>query len=104
MSFFEVSDFGARVKNLRLMHALTQADLARMMNVTPTQISDVEKGKTSTSLARAVLLAEFFNVSLDSLVGLSIMPEATDPLVRRVKNLPDSAKERLAGYLDGMGL
>jgi len=46
-----------------------------LLGVTKTQISDIENAKTSTALEKAVILADFFNVSLDYLVGRSDDPQ-----------------------------
>ena len=40
-----------------------------MLGVTPTQISDMERGRRTTTLEKAVELADYFGVSLDYLVG-----------------------------------
>ena len=39
-----------------------------------TQMSDMENGKTGTTLARLVLLAEFYHVSTDYLLGITDDP------------------------------
>jgi len=98
---FDVNDFGSRIKDLRLAYGASQAELSRMLGVSATQISDIEKGKSGTSLERAVLLANFFNVSLNYLLGGDIQP--TDKFLMRVQGLPDEVKERLCGYLDALG-
>lgn len=62
--------FGQRVKLLRLQKGLSQASLAQILGVTPTQVSDMEKGKTTTSLDRLVILCQTLDVSADYLLGL----------------------------------
>ena len=103
MENFDNFLFGERVRNLRVSHGLSQSALANTLGITPTQISDIEKGKTSTALKRAVLLATFFSVSLDYLVGLSDSPLGACALSERISALSDNAKERVSGYLDAMG-
>ena len=103
---FQRNLFSARAKQLRLENGLPQSTLAKHLGVTPTQISDIENEKTTPSLARAILMAEFFQVSVDYLAGLTdkvASPEQEEPLITRIRNLPDDAKTRLEGYLDGMG-
>ncbi len=65
------NEFGSKIRELRKMHMLSQKDLAAYLNVTPTQISDIENGKTAPSFQRAIMLAKFFNISLDYLAGIS---------------------------------
>lgn len=67
--------FSERVKALRLQSKSTQDAIAELLGVTRTQVSDIENGKTTTSLERVCALADYFNVSLDYLVGRSDNPE-----------------------------
>ena len=67
--------FSERVKELRKSKKATQSDIASLLGVTKTQISDLENGKTTTSIERLCLLADFFNVSLDYLCGRSDDPK-----------------------------
>jgi transcriptional regulator with XRE-family HTH domain len=72
---FSHGDFSVRLKSIRKSHNLTQQDIASILNLTRTQISDMENGKTTTSLERLWKLADFFNVSIDYLVGRSDNPK-----------------------------
>ena len=65
------NEFGSKVKELRKMRMLSQKDVAEYLNVTPTQISDIENGKTAPSFQRAIMLATLFEISLDYLAGIS---------------------------------
>lgn len=101
---FSKESFGAKVKTLRVQHGLTQADIAKLLGITVAQVSDIERGNSSTSLERVVKLADFFSVSLDVLVGLETLHSAVtdDPLVVRIDALPEHARARLIGYLDAL--
>ena len=63
--------FGARIKELRTAKGDTQSQIAALLGVTKTQISDIENGKTTTSIEKLVQLADYFGVSLDYLTGRS---------------------------------
>ena len=67
--------FSERVKNLRKERNLKQSDIAEPLGVTVTWLSDIERGRRTTTLEKAVELAEFFGVSLDYLVGRTDFPE-----------------------------
>jgi transcriptional regulator with XRE-family HTH domain len=71
---FDKSVLGVRVRCLRTSKNVNQATLAELLGVTKTQISDIENGKTTTSIDRLVRLADYFDVSLDYLVGRSDDP------------------------------
>ena len=66
--------FGERVRSLRKGKDLILADIAKLLNVSTTQAGDMENGKTGTSLQRLVILAEFFQVSTDYLLGITDDP------------------------------
>lgn len=72
---FSKSIFSERIKSLRKTNKVTQDTLAELLGVTRTQISDIENGKTTTSLERICILADYFNVSLDYLTGRSDLPD-----------------------------
>ncbi len=66
--------FAERIKMLRRDKKITQSALAELLGVTKTQVSDLENGKTTTSIERLIALADYFDVSLDYLVGRSDDP------------------------------
>lgn len=61
--------FGANVQALREKHGIRQAKLADAIGVAPNSVSYYEKGRSLPSLDLAVQIADFFQVSLDSLLG-----------------------------------
>lgn len=67
--------FAERIKMLRRDKKITQSALAELLGVTKTQVSDLENGKTTTSIERLITLADYFDVSLDYLVGRSDDPK-----------------------------
>ncbi len=72
---FDPKTFGQRLFLLRKQRpGITQADVANLLDVTPTQISDMESGKTATTMARLYLLCDYFNVSADYLLGRADTP------------------------------
>ena len=72
---FSKNIFSERLKALRLAKNLKQDDVAKVLNVTKTQISDIERCRRTTTIENLVNLANYFNVSSDYLLGLSDNPE-----------------------------
>ena len=70
----DLNVFGTRLHMLRKEKGLVLADIAKLLGTSTSQIGDLEKGKTGTSLARLVQLAEFFQVSTDYLLGITDDP------------------------------
>ncbi len=67
--------FGQRLKQLRTDKMVSQDVIAKLLGVTRTQVSDLENGKTTTSLERLTILAEYYDVSSDYLLLLSDNPK-----------------------------
>lgn len=59
-----------RIKDLREDRDLTQAQLAKVLKTTQQQYSKIETGKADISGEKIRLLAEFYNVSADYILGL----------------------------------
>ena len=64
---------GGKIKELRISMDLTQAQVAEALNVTPGYISNVENNRTAMSLRILIYYAKLMNITLDSLVGLSLI-------------------------------
>ena len=63
-----------RLKDLREDHDLTQSDVAEILQTTREQISKYETGKQMMGIDKYIVLARFYNVSLDYLTGLIDTP------------------------------
>ncbi|MGN1350069.1 MAG: helix-turn-helix domain-containing protein [Anaerovoracaceae bacterium] len=92
-------NYGARIKELRIKMKLTQADVAKALNVTPGYISNVENNRTAMSLRILIYYAKLMNISLDSLVG-QLEPEyeasaLDNELMSLISGLSDDSKQKL---------
>ena len=61
--------FGERLRSLRRAHQEKQEELGQCIGVTKTQISEMEKGKKTTTLEKFALICEHYQVSADYLLG-----------------------------------
>ena len=66
--------FSERVHQLRKSGGLSQKELGEVVGLTHKFISTIESGLSSTSIEKLILLAQFFNVSTDYLLGLKDEP------------------------------
>ena len=71
---FDREKFGARLREMRQLKRENQSDLAEILSVTKTQVSDMENGKTATTLEKLVMICEHYQVSADYLLGLKDEP------------------------------
>lgn len=68
---FQRNIFGQRLKALRKAKKESQSNLAELLGVSANQVSEMERGRKTTSFERLALLCEHFNVCSDYLLGLT---------------------------------
>jgi transcriptional regulator with XRE-family HTH domain len=66
-----MKSLGIRLKELRMERELYQSDIAKLLSVSLRQVQRYEKDETDIPLSSAIVLADFFNVSIDYLTGRS---------------------------------
>ena len=66
--------FAQRVYELRKKRNMNQKELGEVVGLTAKSISTIESGLRSTTIEKLVLLAQFFGVSTDYLLGLKDEP------------------------------
>ena len=64
-------EFNVRLKELRKEKNVTQIEIAKMLNMSKMAISHWENGNSEPSIEQLKVLARFFDVSIDYLVGFS---------------------------------
>mgnify|MGYP000088996113 FL=1 len=62
-------DFKTRLKELRLEKNVSQLEVAKMLNMSKMAVSHWEKGNSEPSIEQLKILAAYFDVSIDYLVG-----------------------------------
>lgn len=63
--------FGEKVRRLREIKELTQAELGRHIQMTQRKLSYIERNVFEPSLSDIIMFCKFFGVSADYLLGLS---------------------------------
>ena len=66
--------FYQRLRDLREDSDLSQAHIAKILNITPQQYQLYESGKREIPLHHIITLANYYNVSLDYLAGIIQTP------------------------------
>ena len=66
-----MNTFGLRLKELRKAKKLKQSDIANILGITTRNYQDYEYGKIDPPTSNMIILADYFNVSIDFLVGRS---------------------------------
>ena len=67
-----------RIRDLREDRDLSQAEVAKVLKTTQQQYSKIEMGKSDISGEKLKLLAKFYNVSVDYILGLIREPKTLE--------------------------
>lgn len=63
---------GSEIKNIRTAHGLTQKELSDATGIPQNTISWIERDKGFPNIQHCILLADYYGISLDELVGREI--------------------------------
>ena len=89
------------IKKARIAANLKQSDLAKMLNVGQTTISNWETGYSQPDLESIRTMAKLFNCSIDELLGQKEKPVVKDDgLNQKLEKLSDRNLQRLEDYID----
>ena len=61
--------FAERLREIREQKDYTRTEIAKVLNVTTTTIGNYELGNREPGIRELILLADFFDVSMDYLIG-----------------------------------
>ena len=75
------------IRALRRERNMTQEQLAEAMSVSAAAVSKWENGQSVPDIAVLTALADFFEVSLDALVGYTAQPSRRGEAVERIGRL-----------------
>lgn len=78
-------DLGSKIKNIRYNHNISQEDMAKLLEINRNYLSRIETNKTLPTAEILIKLAEKFNVSVDSLLGVNL--DGKDGIQARTKKI-----------------
>ncbi len=96
--------FGQRLKALRTEKHMTQDDLGKVMNVSKASISLYEKNERTPDQATLIKTADYFDVSLDYLLGRSDKRHYYDLSTKETTDIAEQAEKMLKGIDTGAAL
>ena len=67
--------FCQRLRDLRIDHDKSQAEIAKIIGTSQSYYAQYENGKRGITLERVIILAKYYNVSLDYIAGLIDTPK-----------------------------
>ena len=82
-----------RIYDLRVDNDLTQKDMAKILNTTRDNYAQWERGFCNFPLEKINIFANYFNVSLDYLTGLSNNKKTENYQVPNFNDIPSKIKD-----------
>ena len=61
--------FKERLKELRIERGISQQELGKLVNTSKMAVSHWESGHSEPSISQLIILSDFFEVSVDYLIG-----------------------------------
>ncbi|MCL2839498.1 MAG: helix-turn-helix transcriptional regulator [Defluviitaleaceae bacterium] len=98
---------GERLRRLRQQERLTQEKLGKILNVQKTTVSLYESDQSNPSDAIKVRIAQYFNISLDYLLGIIDEPMPAyheDAFLKFPINMTKESKSLLREYAHSVSL
>lgn len=101
-----MSTFGSRLKQLRISKEMGLKEVGVLIGVSDSSISKYEAGIRTPDPTALVKLADFFEVTVDYLLGRTEEPRIKTIAAHRTDNpmhdLPPEAQERVDEFIDLM--
>lgn len=98
---------GKRIKKLREKNNLNQLEFSKILNISNTTLSQYEAGNRTPSDEIKEKVADYFNVSVDYLLGRTekCNSEVDNPKMAKsnsfdVSNLPEEAVKQIEDYIE----
>ena len=70
-----MANFAERMRELRCKHGMTQAAVGELIGTKQDSVSTYERGKNYPEVRNLIILADYFGVSTDYLLGRTDNPE-----------------------------
>ena len=96
--------FAERLQELREDRGISRKDLAANLNITVSALGMYEQGRREPNMEMLIRLADYFNVTLDFLVGRSFHDEETSKIIEalHLKNEIDKLPQGYKNIIDFM--
>lgn len=86
---------GLRISKYRKEHNMTQAELAEKIDLSTTEISNIERGRNGLSFNTLVSLCRVFDICSSELLSGAIKESVEDNILDLIRQLDKSEREML---------
>lgn len=94
------TEFGARLRELRFLRGMSQAELAKQINILPTTISRYECGEREPNFAILLDIARCLDTDPNHLLGYPDAPLPQSEILAKFNSLDDRGKSAILNVLE----
>ena len=87
--------YAQRLKDIREDNDLTQEEIAKILETTQQYYGKYEKGIREMPFSRAIKLAQYYDLSLDYIAGLTDTPKTLDGNKYSIQNVNNGNKQNI---------
>ena len=84
------NNLATNIRAFRKERGLTQEQLAEVFNVTVGAVHKWEAGLSTPDLSILIEMADFFDISMDVLIGYDVKDNRIDSLAQRLRKMTDT--------------
>lgn len=102
-----MAKFNEILKGLRIARGITQAEFSKAIGVSPSTVGMYETGEREPNFETEERIADYFNVSLDTLRGKegtekSVLLSEEQEFISKYRHLDATDKVKVESYTDGL--
>lgn len=97
------------IKDLRVKMGISQLELAKKLGLPPSTLFNYETGRAEPSISTLIKLADFYNVTIDELVGresdtinLKFIGESESYLIKKILKMNELELAKTRAYVTGL--
>ena len=97
------------IKDLRIKMGISQLELARQLGLPPSTLFNYETGRAEPNIATLIKLADFYNVTVDELIGretetinLKFLGETESYLIKKILKMNQLELDKTKAYVMGL--
>jgi len=93
-----------RLRELRELKGLKQYEIAKLLNISNNAYSQYETGKRQMGYEALCMIADFFSVSIDCILGRNenalLITDEEKEIILKYRTLDQRGKQNISGLLD----
>ena len=98
-----------KIKDYRIKMGISQLELAQKLGVPPSTLFNYETGRAEPKISMLIKIADFYNVTIDELIGretdtinLKFLNESESYLIKKILKMNQLELDKTKAYVMGL--